>query len=79
MCLLGRRLAMNVPVLLDASWLEHVCRAVAWQSVDQIRYNTEKKMFWKYEHKIFYLSDSCNDSSCGDDAAADDDDGDRLS
>jgi hypothetical protein len=40
MCLLGRRLAMNVPLLLDASWLERVYRAVAWQSVDQIRYNT---------------------------------------
>jgi hypothetical protein len=39
MCLLGRRLAMNVLLLLDASWLELVYRAFAWKSVDQIRYN----------------------------------------
>jgi hypothetical protein len=41
MCLLGRRLAMNAPLLLDASWLEHVYRVIVWQSVDQIRYNIE--------------------------------------
>jgi hypothetical protein len=40
MCLLVRRLAVNVPLLLDASWLERVYRAVAWQCFDQICYNT---------------------------------------
>jgi hypothetical protein len=39
MCFLGRRLAMSVSLLLDASWLERVYRAIVWQSVDKFRYN----------------------------------------
>jgi hypothetical protein len=39
MYLLGRRVAMNAPLLMDASWLERVYRAVAWQNVHQIRYS----------------------------------------
>jgi hypothetical protein len=50
MCLLGRRLAMNVSLLLDASWLERVYRAVAWQSADQIRYN-----MYRHLHVTLYL------------------------
>jgi hypothetical protein len=50
MCLLGRRLAMNVPLFLDAIWLERVYRAVGWQSVDQIRYN-----MYRHIHVSLYL------------------------
>lgn len=48
----------------------------------QSQKHTEKKMFGKYGHKIFYQSDDCDDGSCGGDAAAaddDDGDGDRIS
>jgi hypothetical protein len=43
MCSLGRRLTVNVLLLLYAGWLEVVYRAVAWQSVDQIRYNIKSQ------------------------------------
>jgi hypothetical protein len=40
----------------------------------QSQKHTGMNMFKKYEHKIIYWSNSCDDGNCGD--AADDDDGD---